>query len=357
MPGRVAPRACTCTLKQAARPSPAHGNRQRDDAGLELFSAAPAQVAEHRVHGYGPDAPERDALAARRAAHATATSSAPTQAPAPADGAAPPSSRRPADLALKPARRSARGESVAWPTAAPGAAAGRRARDSPDQNPRRARIVSVLGALLLELVPGECPGTVLEGHALQNREISQCAPSARLCARLPAVPAALPALACPATRAPLSGCILQRPSPSALEPVPRRPCLRCCGGRQPAGCPAAREPDQRAAAARLLKYLGERGALELAVRVFDWLDARPAYPTRDAYHYVALMSAFSRRGAANDAARVRHNPIPASSGSRAGRPRCASPLVSPAVAGGGSGRRGAVRRGGARVRRCPACTV
>ena len=80
---------------------------------------------------------------------------------------------------------------------------------------------------------------------------------------------------------------------------------RCCGGKQPAGRWAAPEPDQRAAAARLLKYLGERGALELAVRVFDWLDARPAYPTRDAYHYDALMSAFSRRGAANDAARVR----------------------------------------------------
>jgi hypothetical protein len=182
VPGRVAPRACTGTLKQAARPSPAHGTGHHPHAGLELLSAAPAQAAEHREHGYGPDAPERDALAARRAAHATATSSAPVQAPAPADGAAPPSSRRPADLALKPARRAVRGEAVAWPSVPPGAAAGRRARDSPDQNPRRARIVSVLGALLLELAPGECPGAVLEGHALQNREISQCAPSARLCA-------------------------------------------------------------------------------------------------------------------------------------------------------------------------------
>ena len=51
-------------------------------------------------------------------------------------------------------------------------------------------------------------------------------------------------------------------------------------------------------------YLGVRKP-ELALAVFDWLDAQPEGHTTDAYHYVALMSAFARRGTASDAAQAR----------------------------------------------------
>ena len=53
-------------------------------------------------------------------------------------------------------------------------------------------------------------------------------------------------------------------------------------------------------------YLGVRKP-ERALAVFDWLDAQPEEHTLtiDAYHYVALMSAFARRGTASDAAQVR----------------------------------------------------
>lgn len=51
-------------------------------------------------------------------------------------------------------------------------------------------------------------------------------------------------------------------------------------------------------------YLGVRKP-ELALAVFDWLDAQPEGHTTDAYHYVALMSAFARRGTTSDAAQVR----------------------------------------------------
>ena len=56
----------------------------------------------------------------------------------------------------------------------------------------------------------------------------------------------------------------------------------------------------------LLMYLGVRKP-ERALAVFDWLDAQPEEQTLtiDAYHYVALMSAFARRGTASDAAQVR----------------------------------------------------
>ncbi|KAK9831438.1 hypothetical protein WJX81_004619 [Elliptochloris bilobata] len=55
---------------------------------------------------------------------------------------------------------------------------------------------------------------------------------------------------------------------------------------------------------KLLTYLGVRKAPERALAVFNWLDAQPDFSTGDAYHYVALMSAFTRRGGSSNAAQA-----------------------------------------------------
>lgn len=90
----------------------------------------------------------------------------------------------------------------------------------------------------------------------------------------------------------------------------RAPCSPTCSSGvvfQPVAPPKISPPRS------LLMYLGMRKP-ELALAVFDWLDAQPEEHTTDAqaeehttdaYHYVALMSAFARRGTASDAAQVR----------------------------------------------------
>lgn len=65
-----------------------------------------------------------------------------------------------------------------------------------------------------------------------------------------------------------------------------------------------RQPHLACVCRRLLKYLNVRGGPERALEVFNWLDNQPGYPTSDAFHYVALMSGFSRRGSKSDAAQA-----------------------------------------------------
>ena len=111
-----------------------------------------------------------------------------------------------------------------------------------------------LGQALVNLPAGSDIGIVLQGQRLEARHI---------------------------TRSPLNNCDATYHLQST------------CLGLQVECCTLALMTIQ--CVGRLLSYVGKHSTAHRALEVFDWLDARPEYETRDCFIYTRLMSLFGRK--------------------------------------------------------------